>query len=127
MNLYSKNIVELQTVFEAVIGKWNLTVVKGIKNNKFEFEDGLPWLEIEGLKNKKDAKKFLKELSDGLGVNIAYNRFEQRGVKTLHAIFDINAEYLNEHGIDAVLPSFSEDPEALEYLEDFCEEMIRPS
>lgn len=127
MSLYSKNIVELQTAFETLVEKWNLTVVKGIKGNEFEFEDGLPWLEVEGLKNKKDAKIFLKELANGLGINIAYNRFEQRGTKTLHAIFDINAEYLNEHGIDAALPSFSEDPESLEYLEDFCEEMIRPS
>lgn len=128
MNLYSKNIVELQTQFESLIEKWNLNVIHGIKNNKFKLVDSLPWLEVEGLKNTKDAKKFLKEVANELGINVMFNRFESRGSKTLHAIFDVNPDYLNEHdGVDAVLPAMSEDPDAFEYMQDFCEEMIRPS
>lgn len=125
MNLYSKNIVELQALFDEVASKWNVTVVEGIANNSFKLEDGLPWLEVEGLKNKTEAKKFLKELASTLGINMLFNRFEQRDVKTLCAFFDLNPDYLDENGINAVLPSLSENPDSLEYMEDFGE-FIRP-
>lgn len=120
MPINTKNIVELEQAFNRVMSKWNLGVYCGIVGSRLKLEDSLPWFQVYGQLPKPKAKEIVQDLANELNIKVLLNRSESRsGELTVYGVFDVNPNVLDELGVSAPLPAFSDDPEVAEFMEDY--------
>lgn len=116
----TKNIVELETAFNQVMSKWNLSVYSGISNGRLKLEDSLPWFEVYGSLPKSKAKEVVQDLANELNIKVLLNRSESRsGELTIYGVLDVHPDVLSENGSECPLPAYSDDSEVAEFMKDY--------
>jgi hypothetical protein len=124
ININTKTFPEIQSAFAKVISRHGVTVSKGIVGGRVGLEDGLPWVEVDGVFTRETAHAFLQELADGLNVRVLFNRLDIHGmdeVATLHGVLDFDPARIHAPG---PVPAYTTTPAAFDFMAAYGDEIL---